>query len=103
MGEDRFGDDDDKVGSDDLLLVPMLELFRGVMVEPAMGALLHVSRLEIEGVLVSLGAPIVVAIGQGTCEVLVAVIDIPWLETSGIFLVPRGMLVEICGIVLALE
>ena len=86
-----------------MLLVPRLELFRGVMVEPAIGALLHIPRLEIEGVLVSLGAPTAVAIERGTCEVLVAVINVPWLETSGIFLVPRGMLVEICGTVLALE
>ena len=86
-----------------MLLVLGLELFRGVMVEPAIGALLHVPRLEIEGVLVSLGAPIAVAIERETCEVLVAVINVPWLETSGIFLVPRGILVELCGIVLALE
>lgn len=83
--------------------MPTIELFRGVTVKPAIGALLHVPRLEIEGVLVSLGAPIAVAIERETCEVLVAVINIPWLETSGIFLVPRGILVELCGIVLALK
>ena len=99
VGQERFGDDDEvDIGSDDLLLVPRLELFRGVTVE--LGVL--IPRLE---ALVSLGALTAVAVEQKTCGItaVVAVINVPWLETSGILLLPRGILVEVCGIVLALE